>query len=185
MDVSICPVYIKTWYHWPFCTNPVEDRAKYQKCMTFGFILYRISGEKSMKCQISCAWDKHEVHFSPCEWHRSPYVVDCGNTWKSAPQFGRPFRCSAHGYSFVRVRYFLYSYTTCRICTWICRSHQLNNNIWQSLVRIQKCSTHFHSMITFFKRVYTLIKSNNSNYIREDGINHLIALELFQKVLIN
>ena len=38
----------------PFSTNPVEDRAKYWICTTFGSILYGIGGEQSMKGQISC-----------------------------------------------------------------------------------------------------------------------------------
>ena len=37
-----------------FSTNPVEDKAKYRMCMTFGFILYKIGGVQSMKCQILC-----------------------------------------------------------------------------------------------------------------------------------
>ena len=60
------PSVLWTWnltFHWPFSTNPVEDRAKCQMCMTFSSILYRIGGEQSMKCQISCPQDWWEISF--------------------------------------------------------------------------------------------------------------------------
>ena len=76
-----------TWnltFHWLFSTNPVEDRARFRICMTFGSMFYRIGGEMSMKrmtfgsifcriggelsmkCQISCPQDRWEICFSPC-----------------------------------------------------------------------------------------------------------------------
>ena len=51
------PSVLWTWnltFHWPFSTNPVEDRAQCWMCMTFGSILYRNGAEQSMKCQLSC-----------------------------------------------------------------------------------------------------------------------------------
>ena len=90
-------------------------------------------------------------------------------TLERAPTPHRFVRCSTHGYSFVRLQYYLILYTfttTCRLCTWRCRSHQLDSNIWRNLGRIQKCSTHFHSTITFFKHVCSLSKSNDSHYMK-------------------
>ena len=52
------PSVLWTWNHWPFSTNPVEDRAKCRMCMTFGSIHCRIGGDQSMKCQISRSRDK-------------------------------------------------------------------------------------------------------------------------------
>ena len=101
------------------------------------------------------------------------------NTWKSVhPVFGRLVRFSVRGCSFVRLQYFLilYTLTTCRVCTWRCRSNQLNNNIWRNLVRIQKYSTHFHSTITFSKCVCSLIKSNNSHYIKYMKVGETMTL---------
>ena len=65
----ICPVDMKSDILIIDCmfTNPVEDRVKCRMCMTFGSILYRIGGEQSMKCQISCRQDSGLFHFSPCE----------------------------------------------------------------------------------------------------------------------
>ena len=34
--------------------------------MTFGSILYRIGGEQSWKCKISCYRKDRKFHFSPC-----------------------------------------------------------------------------------------------------------------------
>ena len=88
-------------------------------------------------------------------------------------------RCSTHGYSFVRLQYYLILYTfttTCRLCTWRCRSHQLDSNIWRNLSRIQKCSTHFHSTITFSKCVGSLVKSNNSHYIKYMKVGRTMTL---------
>ena len=98
--------------------------------------------------------------------HEQSFMVECRNTWNSANppsladlQGALPMGTLLWDYSTVYIN------TTCRVCTWRCRSHQFNNNVWRTLGRIQKCSTHFYSTITFFKCVCSLSKSNNSHYI--------------------
>ena len=71
-------------------------------------------------------------------------------------------RCS---HTSVELTQAVYICTTCRVLTWRCSSHQLNNNIWRNSSGIQKHSTYFHSTITFSKCVCSLIKSNKSHYI--------------------
>ena len=61
-------------FHWPSYTNPVEDRAKCRMCMTFGSILYRIGGKRSM---ISCPQDRWEISFFALWYMYSTVLLWC------------------------------------------------------------------------------------------------------------
>ena len=78
-EISISPAYMKFEISLIVFTNPIEDRAKYWICMTFGSILYRIGGEHSMKSQISCKQERQGISFfalcvMPCRGTTCTYI---------------------------------------------------------------------------------------------------------------
>ena len=58
-----------------FSTNPVEDNAKYQICMTFGSILYKINWWSTVNemSDFMLHRTNGKFHFSPCG--RCFYIV--------------------------------------------------------------------------------------------------------------
>ena len=87
-----------TWslmLHWLFSTYPVEDRAKYQICMTFRSILYRIGREQFLDFMYTgqmVSFIFHPVYTLHINGHNKTWWLV---TWPMplATPSGRPLRC--------------------------------------------------------------------------------------------
>ena len=168
------------------CTCGVSEKYRFKSCVSLRYkILIYTLLSCSLWMDIVDALVFHQLHHA--WWHAvqsvvqlfalralnilhgHSFLVECKTKLESAHHpLGLTWikgTLPMHGCSFAWLQG-IYLYTTCMVCTWRYRSHQLNNNVWCSLVRIQKHSTHLHSTITFSKCVGGLIKSNNSLYIK-------------------
>ena len=83
MKFPIPPADMKLTFYWLFSTNPAEDRANCQMCMTFGSILYRIGGRTVSKMSnfISTGQIGKNFLFHPVMYCQSVCVGEGGGRW--------------------------------------------------------------------------------------------------------